>query len=469
MNTDLVVMRPSVPSMSSNQNILDEEAVLMSKQPHFSNKPEIPNYEKGMMNDKVAFEAKKNPSRNSANVLKVPFKSRPLSDIIKTPTLHTSRKRNNFEWVSGGLGEDRIVLRARANDVESLNEEKTSVEVVSEMITTPATQEANYHREENTKKSRSQDINDSKRRVKRLNCNSSRDRKEQNMSPEVASEMIKTPNIQEDNTNREEITKTSSSLERKTSLRCTSSRDCNEKKTSVEVISEMIKTPKIKKDNTNRRENTKMSMSQEQGSSKLRKKRLLSTNSRDCNEDKTSVVVISEMITARTTKEDNNNSDENTKTSNSQDKKSSKVHKKCLRSTNSRDCNEDKTSVVVISEMITTPITQEVSNNMAESTKTSKSKEKRSSKPRKKRRPCTSSWDYSEKKTSVEVVSKMITTPITLEVNNNREGNTKTSKSQEKRFSKVRKKRFRCTSSRDCNEEKASAKVVSMTITTPTT
>ena len=150
--------------------------------------------------------------------------------------------------------------------------------------------------------------------------------------------------------------------------------------------------------------------------------------------------------------------------SRNQEQRSSKLSKKSLRSPHSRDCNEDKTSVVVISEMITTPM----NNNRDGNTKTSRSQEQKRSKLRTKRHRCTSSRDCNEEKTSVEVASEMITTPITQEVKNIIGKNTKISKSQEKRSSKVRKKRFRCTSSQNCNVEKTSVEIVKGVITTPT-
>ena len=51
MNTELVVMRPRAPFLSSKQNILDEEAVLRSQRSQFLSEPEIPNYEQSIMND----------------------------------------------------------------------------------------------------------------------------------------------------------------------------------------------------------------------------------------------------------------------------------------------------------------------------------------------------------------------------------------------------------------------------------
>ena len=101
LNTDRVVMRPSIPAMSSKQNVLDEEAVLRSKRAHFLNESEIPNYEQSMMNDKAAFEERKKSSQKSAYALEVLFKSKPESHFIKTPTLHMSRQRYRIFFFPG--------------------------------------------------------------------------------------------------------------------------------------------------------------------------------------------------------------------------------------------------------------------------------------------------------------------------------------------------------------------------------
>ena len=171
---------------------------------------------------------------------------------------------------------------------------------------------------------------------------------------------------------------------------------------------------------------------------------------------------VSEMITIPPTQGENTDNEENTKTSRSQEKKSSKVCKKRLLCISSRDLNKEKTSLELVSEMIMTQTTQEENT-----TKTSKIEERKSSKVRKKRLRCTSSPDFNDKKKLVEVVNEMITTPTTKEMNNNRDENTKTSSSQGKKSSKMRKKRLRCTSSRNYNEKKMSEAIVEGAIRTP--
>ena len=69
----------------------------------------------------------------------------------------------------------------------------------------------------------------------------------------------------------------------------------------------------------------------------------------------------------------------------------------------------------------------------------------------------------------MEVVSEIITNPTSQKADNNRDENTKKYRSLEKKSSKGRKKRLRCKSSRDRNEQKMSAEVANVMIRTPTT
>ena len=160
-----------------------------------------------------------------------------------------SRKRHNFEQVSGGIGEYSIDSRAKSNDVESLNG--------------------------------SQNKESSKVSKKRFSCTRSRNCNKPKTSVDVVKKMI-TKKL------------------RKKLLRCTSSRDCNEEKTSVEVVKEMITTPTTQEVNNNRGVNMKTSSSQKKTSSTVRNKPLSFTSSQDCNVEKTSVEIVKGVITTPT-------------------------------------------------------------------------------------------------------------------------------------------------------------------------
>ena len=101
VNSDLVVVRSRVHSMSSKQTILASPSKAITRNTTSKVISEL------LVNDSIAsltvndqsgaFEARKNPSQNSVNAVKVTFKSEPETDFIKTPTLYMSRKRQNYE------------------------------------------------------------------------------------------------------------------------------------------------------------------------------------------------------------------------------------------------------------------------------------------------------------------------------------------------------------------------------------